>query len=93
MYEMRSEMKVEHIIEVLRLLDKNEPIMINFFTKEDGDERAETPLTDQEWAKAVERYEQSDWLDQVVCETFSEVVDKVVSEREKENVGHGNQSS
>lgn len=67
--------------------------MINFFTKEDADERAETTLTNEEWAKAVERYTQSDWLDQVVCETFDEVVNKVINERVKENVANSTNAS
>lgn len=81
-------MKVEHIIEVLSALDKNDQVMINFFIKEDGDERAETTLTDMEWTSAVTYFERSNWLDQVNCEVFAEVIDKVLNERVKENVGN-----
>lgn len=79
-------MKVEHILDVLNLLDKNDEVMIQFYIKEDGDDRSEKELTDEEWSQAVQHFEQSDSVDQLLWETFCEAIDKVNEEREKKNV-------
>ena len=93
MYEMRSEMKVEHIIEVLKEYKGSNEIAITFFVKDEAELQTDSELTEKEWQKVVQLYETDDHIDQVAVERFAELSWKVINEREKKNVGHGNQSS
>ena len=80
-------MKVKHILEALHGLDDNDQVMITFFLKEHADDVVaddkDKPLTIKEWEKAVEQYERNKYIDQVVSETYGEIIYEIVKERVK----------
>jgi len=78
-------MKVKHILEALHGLDDNDQVMITFFLRSHADvipeENDDQPLSNDEWSKAVEKYMSNDYIDQIACEGYVEIIRSIINER------------